>query len=152
MTSTATVAPATKNEPKGLGGWMIFPTIGTVITPLLYLGGFFQVARVMTQETYSTPLGVFLTFELVVHIAFAVLAAYTATLLFRRSKDYPRWFIGILAGSTGFLLFDSVIWSIVLNVPLGASETKDLVQSIGGCAIWIPYMMRSRRVANTFVE
>jgi hypothetical protein len=53
-----------------------------------------------------------------------------------------------------FVGADTWLGSLVLpDEPLLDPDTaRELVRSLGGTLIWVPYMLVSKRVANTFVE
>lgn len=88
------------------------------------------------------------------------LGVYTAVLLFRHSRHFPRFFIGQMIFVICMPLLD-LLWvasmiAFALNSPISEHlkiEPKEGGQMIAGAigaAIWIPYILRSRTVANTF--
>lgn len=99
-------------------------------------------------------LGGLIQFEAIGNIVLLALSLFLAFLFFSKKKQFPKWFIGITLGTLGFIAIDTLSAPLLTDA-LSYSEPahfKDLVQTAIGAAIWIPYMLKSRRVKNTFVN
>jgi hypothetical protein len=146
----------------GIGGWLIFVAIGQVLEPIDALT---SIGKYFWRDLYAglaedLPVTVYsLTFLKVAFFAFAV---FTAVMFFRHSRLFPRLFIlqWILIG---ILPLIEMVWlKVVLFIFFGESlfeylmmDAKDIGQVVGAVIfgpIWIAYILRSRRVSNTFVK
>jgi CHASE2 domain-containing sensor protein len=113
----------TPQGPKGLGGWLILVCISLFINLLIGL-----VIFVVGNNQSLVLLGTTLI----------ACAGVALVFFFKKSRLFPLVFIGIIV--VGFVL------AIISN-------TKEaLTQQIIYAAIWIPYVLLSKRVKNTFVH
>jgi hypothetical protein len=154
--------PATETGPRGIGGWLLVVALGQLVSPLQLI--------VALGQYYLDPenLKVFGQFplamygELVMDAILLVLVATTAVLFFRKSRYFPRFFITELLAVIGLTilisLWTAVAFSIESGAPISALlevERQDVVQfcsAVVVALIWIPYILKSRRVKNTFVD
>lgn len=150
--------------PEGIGGWLILMTIGLVVTVLSNLLIVATTTRMLGNGNwaeFTTPgaayyhplMGPLLMFELIGNSAFALSALVMLVLLFTKSRWFPRGMIAMYVASVLFLGADLFIGMQVPAVAqeIGASVTA-LVRAIFAAAIWIPYLLVSKRVRNTFVD
>ena len=150
--------------PEGLGGWLILPAIGLVLT-ILKIASYFgmQVAPLIADGTYArviTPgddLYHPLWLPLVVveaggNATLLLMAMGAICLFFMRSRWFPRVHIA-------FILFNAVLALTVFflgaQIPLLAEAhtmqaVSDMARGLIAAAIWVPYMLTSQRVRNTF--
>ena len=88
---------------------------------------------------------------------------YTSYLFFRRSRWLPVCFMWEIALSFLIVFIDAVFVALSLGISTGKpvsqflqAPTPEEVGQLIGLAIigliWIPYILKSRRVANTFVR
>src|SRR5262249_14111274 len=100
--------------------------------------------------------------ELLMNVAFVAFMIVTAILFFRHSRLFPRLFILELILTATLPLID-MVWAAVTVSVVSGTDVVDLLsldpQDIGQIVatviigpIWIAYILRSRRVANTFVK
>ena len=158
---TDSLPDVANDGPKGLGGWLILVAIGIIAGPVvrsiilvnvyypIYTSG--QLSQIMQTDP---GLGGLIQFEAIGNIVLLALSLYLAFLFFSKNRQFPKWFIGITLGTLGFIAIDTLS-APLLTDQLSYSEPahfKDLVQTAIGAAIWIPYMLKSRRVKNTFVN
>lgn len=154
--------PAPEGAPVGLGGWMILPAIGVLITPLLIAWALYQcrayaqasVWKSVVQEA-SSPLlaqAAFIT-AFALGIALIVLSIHCAYSMFRRERRFPSLYI--------LLLWSGAVWGGLFagSVALIAPDTHDFPALIASCVrevftgiIWTAYMLRSARVRATFTR
>jgi len=91
-----------------------------------------------------------------------VLSIYTAVLFFRKSKQFPRFFVYETLAAI-FLVPLDAMWSAVaasmetgqsaeqlLQTALGPSEIGQTIAAAIIGSVWILYIFKSKRVANTF--
>lgn len=157
---SAADGPVAKTEPRGIGGWLIVVAIGQVVGLLrtfVVLGQYYLDAENLNVFE-QFPLAMY--GELVLNIGLLLLAVTTAALFFRKSRYFPRLFICELVAVPGFVIL-GIIWmalafSIHLDTPISEQfmvEREDIVQfslAVVGALVWIPYVLKSRRVRNAF--
>ena len=146
----------------GIGGWLILPTLGLVLTPFLGLTTIMQSLPVL-QGLGQLPVaqGTFIVFELVINVLFqAVAPVFLLIQLFQKRSTFPKFYQIFLALNLGFIVLDLCLaYALFKDVfDSGAAQMWDrdtmraVAQGVIGCAIWIPYMSRSVRVRNTFTQ
>jgi hypothetical protein len=158
------VSPAelpSKPQLSGIAGWLILIAIGQVVGVLKLLGSLAQyygdVDPKLFQQFPVTVWG-----EAALNIGFVALAIYTAVLFFRKSSKFPKFFIYEWMFVIFIPLVDMVWIALTLSLYTGRPfaefaelDPQTVGQSIGamiGAAVWITYIKKSRRVANTFTE
>jgi hypothetical protein len=160
--SEGAVAAETKDGPVGLGGWLILPMLGLLIAP---------VAGVVLIATYPdlSDAWQYLTLGqsafVIVEIAMNTVLLFVAPVallffMFKRWEIFPGWYMIWAAAVPIILIADALMSYAVFPEAYadGTAEvfdketTRGILRSIFSAAVWIPYMMRSERVANTFVR
>lgn len=158
-TASADEAPADEGGPRGLGGWLIIPLIGLVVTALIIASKLYSdvgsVAYLLTLmrrgfrllDVQWAPAVVSIACEL----GLLVLAIVLMVQAYRRKRAFVWNFVTYLA-----LL---PVWSLLAATVLGAggaalgpADLRMFIRDAAGSLIWIAYMLQSRRVRNTFVE
>lgn len=127
-----------KKEPKGIGGWLLIPTITLLFSTFLFTWISFFLFLSLIFLSFSL-------YNFVLMIITLILLGLTLAsiiLEFQKNKLFPR--MAILTLAAGFLL------PIILNVILG--DYSDVSLGASGTAIWIVYFLVSKRVKNTFVK
>lgn len=151
-----------QSGPSGFGGWFILPMIGLILTP-------FSIGIGMVRS-YG-DIGEWFSFlnagqkilvggEMLFNMVFAFgLTVFVLILMFQKRRAFVQayifWgiinFAGLLASTLlAGLLFPEAYGSMAEL--FDGETTRDLVRAAALIAIWIPYMLKSRRVANTFVN
>jgi hypothetical protein len=138
--------------PKGIGGWLILPLIGTLLSPLVTAYGAFQGAVVLLNNSVSTGLAIFIVVEFAYNCGVIIAWIFAAVLLFRHKRLYPRLFVALLVITFIGTVLDLAVAAAVFDIPLDSSDVRSVGRSLVGLAIWGPYMYQSKRVQNTFVE
>jgi hypothetical protein len=157
--------------PVGLGGWLILPMLGLFITPIFtvytIINDLLPVFEDEAWASFTTRGGEFYhpdwqgTFivELFGNVAIASFAVILIVMFFSKSRSFPSFFITFLIVHIIFLMIDFLLAVPVLEdvFPDFAMSAKkelgrDFGRSIIGGFIWIPYMLKSKRVRNTFVN
>ncbi|MCA0279630.1 MAG: DUF2569 domain-containing protein [Proteobacteria bacterium] len=147
--------------PVGLGGWLILPLLGLFGSPLLGLAQISTYANVAEAWPYLTAgQASFVVTEVAVNVVLLFVAPVVLLVFaFKRLQMFPGWYIIWIAISPLVQIGDALVAYAMFPETLadatGAFDketTRAIVRSIIGAAIWIPYMMRSERVANTFVN
>ncbi len=88
----------------------------------------------------------------------AIVAAniFLAVMFFQRRRRFPTLFIWLL-GFEAAIVIANAVFNRMLSVPTDQSldpggVSRAILQAVAGAAIWIPYMLTSNRVKNTFVR
>lgn len=165
MSETAPAA-ATIDGPKGIGGWLVLPAIGLVVTPFWIVITFVRdLLPVFDGETWAmltTPgsavyhpaLAPLLIFELAANLFLLGFTCYLLYLFFNKSRNLPPLMIAWLLVS-GVIVAVDTFWGLqipIVAADAGTSYYKDLIRAVIAIAIWVPYFTVSKRVKNTFVE
>jgi len=122
--------------PKGIGGWLILPTIGLILSALVFAYGTLSFLVYISEE------GAYFMFLLYGSIAF--LSIYSLILLFRKKKAFPTVAIITLWAGVGFVLIMSWLFP--------EEGYGDIFPTLIGVIIWTWYFRVSKRVKNTFVK
>lgn len=151
------------SNPNGIEGWLILLAIGQGLGLLRFfvsLGQYY--AALDTSLIRRIPVTFF--GEALMNICLAVLFVYTTSLFFRTSRRFPRFFIyqtvaGLLSVPA------SAIWAATTISVVTGQSLDDLMQRALGPrevgqtiaigiigTVWILYLSKSRRAANTFVD
>jgi len=155
--------------PSGIGGWLLLPTLGVLLSPLrmgydlatVFVWFFNQdhwdamaalkkpadFAFTQTALLISTTLGVLIF----------VGSIFLLILWFFRRRLAPHLYIGVLGASAAAIALDLIMTSQpAFQAVLGSQTAPDILPEMTkaavACGIWIPYMLVSRRVRNTFTR
>lgn len=153
-----------RSGPEGLGGWLILVAIGLIVTPIrigfllvqtyipLFAEGHWAELTDSSSTVYHPLWGPLIVFEIVGNLAMMICAGIALVLFFRRSPLFPKLMIGFYLAGLAFLLLDFFAGNLIPAVAAQADPDafRELSRSVIACAIWVPYMLRSRRVRNTF--
>lgn len=152
--------------PRGIGGWLILPLLGLILTPFRI--GFQTANDVLpalqpaTWNALTTPgskayhplWAPAIVFELAANSLLILFSLVLLWLFFRKSRRTPMlmivWLLAIIAAQAIDLVFVNQI-PAVAALP-DTEGIRNLARSAGGAAIWVPYFLVSRRVKNTFIE
>jgi len=159
-----------KAELKGIGGWLILVAIGVTLGPFIAVGMDYAIySEVFSEEvwstltdsnniaTYTPNYSLAVSVELVASI---IIDAYLFRLMFlfyTKKLDFPSLYIKLVYVIFAFIILDIIMVSLVFP----NSTAKDLFdpftiraifQSIFSILVWVPYMKKSVRVKNTFIN
>jgi hypothetical protein len=157
--------PLAGAELRGLGGWLVLIGLRLVFSPILQV---IQLARsanslsVPVWHSLTTPGSTsyhagwlpLLTFELLAQIGFFIFGLFLLVLFFQKRRPFPIWYIVGLSANLVYALVDG-IGTAGIKPPTPdttVSITTMIFAGLIGCAIWIPYMLLSRRVKSTFIR
>ncbi len=150
--------------PSGLGGWLILVGIGVTLTPVMLAVGFLKTAPSYTSSTWArltTPgaahydplMAPILLFELIANISLIVFAVLQASLFFRRKRMFPALFAIFAAARLIIPAFDDLLLKAIPALADRADAQPALKWNlVFWTLIWVLYVMRSKRVHNTFVK
>ncbi|HEV2210279.1 MAG TPA: DUF3857 domain-containing protein [Verrucomicrobiae bacterium] len=159
--------PASGDDPElskltGLGGWLILVAINLILSPLRMLYYLSHSVKSFSPATwhaltsqkgmsYNPAWGPLLVLELLGQITVLTLSIFALVLFFQKRRVFPGWFIGLLVFNGIFVLAD-VLGVGLVKAPDPGKVFRHVAQVAVGCSVWIPYMLRSRRVKATFVS
>lgn len=153
----------TQDGPSGLGGWLILPAIGLVLTPFRMGFQFFTDLRPVfdadvwrqlndaSRAGHQPMLPTVIIAEMVANVAVFAFTLVLIWFFFRKSRRAPRLFIIWLILLAVVQVVDTALISS-LGLRVDGESMRDVVRSLVAAAIWIPYFLVSKRVKNTFVE
>ena len=148
--SAATASPS--EGPSGINGWLLLPAIGVILSPVAYLVTIIQSAELLDDAAFVPGARGVLLSEIAGLALVALSFVYVAIRFFQRKHDAPKLFIALLLITILFILLDSAVVSSTLSLPfMDAATGAALARAVISAAIWVPYMLRSARVRNTFV-
>ena len=154
--------------PRGIGGWLILPIIGLVLTCIFALTRLVTDYVPLLQSGYWPNLPIsgrsLITFEVIADVVTTVGPLVLLPLLFLKRRILPRLMVGfygfafltLLADSVGILAVGpELVPDAAVREELGwsvAGVTPDIARAFWASAIWIPYFLISTRVKRTFVN
>lgn len=150
----------------GIGGWLILVAVGLCVSPLLQLLFIFRnlvpiftttAWRVLTtpgSPAYHRLWAPVIIFELLINIVFISMEALLLIWFFTKSRRFPAAMIVYLF--TVFVLV-GIDYFLAQTIPAVAAQDNSegrLAFMRAGlvCAIWMPYMLKSKRVKGTFTH
>ncbi len=158
---------ATDNaEPKGLGGWLILPLIGLIVSPIrmavslnndflpIFQEGYWEVLTTPGSEAYHHLWGPPIAFEIVGNLVFIVFALILIFLFFTKSPVFPSLIIIYITTNLLYVVGDFFFADLIPAIAAESDpeSTRELFRTVVRAAIWIPYFRMSKRVKNTFVK
>ena len=150
----------------GLGGWLALVGLGILISPIrilillvptfieVFSGDTWSILTTPGNDVYSPYWAPILLSEIAVNSAIIIAWIYIGYLFFKKKKSFPKWYIGIILFTFVYTIFDAFTIKLVLpSEPLFDPDTlKSLARLSVMAAIWIPYMLVSKRVKATFLK
>ena len=153
-------------ELKGLGGWLILicfiilltpPTIIFDVVPTyieIFAEGTWQNIINVDSLDYSPLLATVIIIEIIYNSIMVLVSAILLYLFIAKNYLFPWVYIVWIGTSVIFIPLDA--WAFSLFYPSDPMFDPDTLnnffQSIVTSAVWIPYMLKSKRVKATFVE
>ncbi|QIG98084.2 DUF2569 domain-containing protein [Bradyrhizobium sp. 6(2017)] len=151
----------TKPELTGLGGWLAligFGQLAGILRFLVSIGEYYSKMDGQLFAKFPTTMWG----EAVMNGALISLFVYTTVLFFRRSRNFPRFFIiqfvATICTPIAALLWAAFTIALATGRPfvdllsIDPKDSGQLIAALIGALIWIPYIRKSRRVANTFTQ
>jgi hypothetical protein len=138
----------------GIGGWLVFTAIGLILAPFLNLFALATDGRLLfnpgARDYLMNHAGLYLliVFEVISNLVFLLYCTGLNVLFYAKKKAFPVAMIVFLAANVLVISIDHIS---VAQLALPEKPTQ-LIRALISAAIWIPYFMRSRRVALTFVR
>ncbi|MBN2834393.1 MAG: DUF2569 domain-containing protein [Candidatus Delongbacteria bacterium] len=151
---------------KGLSGWLILVGIGVVLSPIrllvttvsvfqpIFTDGTWEALTTVGSEVYNPLWGPLLIGEVLYNLCMVLASTYLIYLFFSKHHRFPSFYIAIFAVSLIFIPLDAWLISFVMpGEPMFDPDTaKEYGRVLVVGLIWVPYMLKSKRVKVTFVE
>lgn len=159
-------AVTTQKPLEGLGGWLVLVGIGLVLSPLRLLmemvpiyadvfgNGVFGMLLDPDGAAYNPKLAALLVVEIGINVLMIAGAVIATVLFFMKHPVFPKVFIAFHLVTLVLIVADALaVGYLIPDQPTFDPDTmKEIVREVAACAIWIPYMLVSKRVKNTFVR
>jgi hypothetical protein len=132
----------------GIGGWLILPAIGTFLAPLVQFRNFSDSVILLNRADES--ISDIILFDIASSSILFIASLRLLFLFVTKQRAYPIVFCVFMG-----LSVVSVVGGILLLTSNGFSSNsldKDFFRSMLTTAIWVPYMLYSKRVKQTFVN
>ena len=157
-------APAKIEGPVGIGGWLILPVIGLFVFPVrvaismltdylpIFRDGVWANLVTPGSEVYHRLWAPVIIGEMAFNLVFLVFDLALLYLLFTKSYRFPKGFIVFAIANLAFIVGDAAVaWQIPQVAARGMEGLAgEIGRSLGVVLIWVPYMLVSKRVRNTF--
>jgi len=146
-------------DPWNIGGWLFLLSIGILCSPLAILvqiidGGYLASA---TWEAYiraenSQPKVLLLIAEVAANAFLWVYSILVLILFVKRRDTFPAACIVYYGATLIIQILDlSAVATLNPSFKWSGESMSTIVRTIIAAAIWIPYLLKSERVRNTFV-
>jgi len=149
MTNACVAAPI---EPRGIGGWLFLPMLGTILAPVLFMRELFYHVDVLANNAdLSLQWKIFIRAEIIAAGLMAAGWIFASFKLFQHKRTYPALFVGLLTASFVLSLTDILVAAQWFGVATEDVYVRNTLRPLFFLVIWGPYMYASRRARNTFV-
>lgn len=152
--------------PEGLAGWLIVVGLGLIVAPMLlgarmleafvplFTEGTWQALTTRGSPDYSALWAPLLIFKLIVTVGLISAQCFLLFLFLQKSRTFPKTYIVVAIIVPCFIVLEAWFSTFVSpDKPMFAPDTaREFSGTLFWAAIWVPYMMISERVRNTFVE
>jgi hypothetical protein len=154
--------PVSATGPTGIGGWLVLPMLGMIATPILQLIQLSSLGSTLGNVSSLGPLvSNLIWIETLLNFGLFVVAPGLLLIqFFGKRRAFPRWYIAWTAASAVFVVVDLMVGYAAFHQAYEASGTpffdrdtlRALASALVGACVWIPYMLNSVRVKNTFIN
>ena len=139
--------------------------IGIIVTPIrlfmlmiatypeIFSTGAWEVLTTQGSDLYNPFWAPIIMGEIFINSGLVLVLLYMAYKFFTKSRDFPKWYIGIAVFSFVFVVADALSIKFVLpNEPIFDPDTiTEIMSSVIMVVVWVPYVLVSKRVEATFV-
>uniref|UniRef100_UPI00404845BB DUF2569 family protein n=1 Tax=Rheinheimera sp. TaxID=1869214 RepID=UPI00404845BB len=140
-----------------IGGWLYLVALGVFASPVwLMLHTYGIYSEIFSETSWAEMLQNLTEFwaisqitSIVVFAMLALLTLYNVHLFIGKKRTFPRTYIWFLALTLIALLADMLI---IVPEEFWQEYWPGIINQTIVCLVWIPYMLRSKRVKSTFVN
>ncbi|MGY1459848.1 DUF2569 domain-containing protein [Luteimonas sp. A534] len=150
---------------EGIGGWLLLVVLGLIVSPIriammlsqnhftIFSDGTWEALTSPESDSYHSLWAPLLSLEIAGNVLTILLALITLCFLVMKSKHTPKvaitWLLfGLVFVASDFVLAQQI--PLIAEQPADPETIKELVRSVVGAAIWVPYFLVSKRVRATF--
>lgn len=146
-------ASSHKPELYGVGGWLAFLAISlSVLGPLVSIAATgSEIARMESQFPQQVGSS---EWTMAVGVAWAITLAYCAISIFAGYRLFKHHVPSTVPIVIGCIWVAGPVLGIIAVLFAGSDQTAsaEVIKSIISCSIWTAYLLRSRRVKNTYIS
>ena len=140
----------------GLKGWLILVAIILCLGPpgIIYSTVTYVMEMSAEWQFFDGSFKYLIVVTCIINIILAFVSIYLIYLFFKKMRNFKICFI-IYLGLSVILTILLTIWLIILVPTIFSLEILDSAEIFGSMIpafIWIPYMLYSKRVKNTFIN
>lgn len=135
-----------------IAGWLILPALGTIFSPLLSAYTFAQTIPALNNimATNRDDLKTWIFAEALLNGTLVIGWCRALYLLWKRDERFPTNFTALcLIASVGLWADAALAMHYAPSMDI-AEAIKDAIRTTVYSAIWVPYMLFSKRVKHTF--
>lgn len=145
----------------GIAGWLIFPALGVVLSPLLIaaesrelLGIFSYTHWSIIGDRLGPAFQSLILVELLVNMLLAAVGIYIAVLFFQRRNTLPLFYIAYSLVALVVMAADHLVARLLFDelIDIQPKDTVELMRQGVFTIIWVAYFLRSERVKATFTR
>lgn len=147
----------------GIGGWLLLPTLGLAVRPLMYgkilanLVVIMDIDRWSQLTTYGghaynvlwAPL---LLLQLINNSGQFVFSLLLLLLLFKHRSNFPRIAVWVLMSGAAVHIVILSLEGLIPSIKTDPQASTQAVVGLISSAFWAAYLLRSQRVKATFVR
>lgn len=144
---------------EGIGGWLILVLIALIVTPLrlsfTLIKDFIPLFKSMPSLAAFPELQTMIYVETFGNIIFIVFSIVLLIVMVNKDRRFPLLVIIFYVSNLIFVVGDAIIASqieVLSSFVNTGDSMKEIARSFVGTVIWVPYMLLSSRVKNTFVK
>ena len=155
-----------KSELKGIGGWLILPAIGVFLGPIIaigmdfasyqpYLQGGDFFGAVSSVNSMIPNFSIIFWLEVLYAIVFDIFLIYLLYLMLAKKSFFPTLYARLIYISIVYLILDYSAVYLLLGdeyFRLDSLDIRAIFQTLFTLVVWVPYMKKSVRVKNTFIN
>lgn len=138
-------------KPAGIGGWLIFPAIGLILSCIISVINF-SIYFNLYPGAIRAGYGPYVLMNLFVMVGLFTYLIIAALRFFGKKKSAPATMIRLNAAILGASAFTTMLAFITHAEPFLPEEIKGLIKAAIAASIWIPYFRASMRCKATFTK
>lgn len=133
--------------PMGIGGWLILPAIGLVLSPIRAAISLFRMGELARYSWLFSPL-------YLIDLSMIIATVIIAVLFFGKRRIAVPSIIGLMIAGPPVAIVEAILVQRIVGVDnySAINAIPDIVGSFIAALVWILYFLNSRRVKNTFVN